>query len=69
MAPLAVSEAEFDTLAKGLKGMHEAKQPLSGLELKTVEEIKERVLLLANVFPVADASDGTLKFASRSLSL
>ena len=26
VAPLCLSEAEFDTLAKGLKGMHEAKQ-------------------------------------------
>jgi hypothetical protein len=26
VAPLSVSEEEFDALAKGLKGMHEAKQ-------------------------------------------
>jgi sugar phosphate permease len=29
------TESEFDTLAKGLKGMHEAKQTIEGLQKKS----------------------------------
>ncbi|EKX35531.1 Adaptor protein complex 3 subunit beta [Guillardia theta CCMP2712] len=65
--PLLLSEPEFDELAKGLRGMHECKLTLPPVDDKPAEEIREKVLLLCNMYPVDSQTEGIYKFAGRDL--
>eukprot|EP00286_Rhodomonas_abbreviata_P003724 CAMPEP_0181346652 /NCGR_PEP_ID=MMETSP1101-20121128/33444_1 /TAXON_ID=46948 /ORGANISM="Rhodomonas abbreviata, Strain Caron Lab Isolate" /LENGTH=203 /DNA_ID=CAMNT_0023458783 /DNA_START=141 /DNA_END=752 /DNA_ORIENTATION=- len=67
VAPVEMGEDAFDASSKALRGMHEHSQPFTAPP-GSEATLRERVLLLANLFPVPSIDDKVFKFSGCTLS-